>query len=364
YQIREGHSINVDVTSPGATLALGMMYLRSGNTAVAEWMTVPDTQYLLDFVQPDFLLLRVLTKSLILWDNIKPSRTWVSSHVPQMIARCKFQKPKDVDLKLADWETVNQAYCNIIAGSCMAIGLKYAGTGEISAFRTVHHFLRMFISLLDRSVAELTGRATLENCLNVILLSCAIIMSGTGNLEILRICRYLRTRVGPANSTVTYGSHVATHMALGLLFLGGGRYTLRNDPASVALLIISLFPKFPTHSNDNRYHLQALRHFYVLATEPRLILPKDVHNEQYCYISMKFTMNSDSCTKNECVIRAPFILPQIEKLEKLESCDDRYWRIIFERRKNFQDLEDIFRGDCILYVKRKAGCLSHVTDPE
>ena len=68
----------------------------------------------------------------------------------------------------------------------------------------------------------------------------------------MRICRQIRTRVGPASNVVTYGSHLATHMALGLLFLGGGRYTLSNSPRAVAALIIALFPKFPTHSNDNR----------------------------------------------------------------------------------------------------------------
>lgn len=34
YQIREGDSVNIDVTSPGATLALGMMYFNSGNRFV------------------------------------------------------------------------------------------------------------------------------------------------------------------------------------------------------------------------------------------------------------------------------------------------------------------------------------------
>jgi len=72
-------------------------------------------------------------------------------------------------------------------------------------------------------------------------------------MQVMRICRHIRTRVGPASGVVTYGSHLATHMALGLLFLGGGRYTLSNSPSAVAALIISLFPKFPTHSNDNRF---------------------------------------------------------------------------------------------------------------
>ena len=67
---------------------------------------------------------------------------------------------------------------------------------------------------------------------------------------------------------------MALHMSLGLLFLGGGRYTLNTRPESVAAMVAAFFPKFPTHSNDNRYHLQALRHLYVLATEPRLLIPR------------------------------------------------------------------------------------------
>ena len=65
-------------------------------------------------------------------------------------------------------------------------------------------------------------------------------------------CRYLRSRVGPKHSTVTYGSHVALHLSLGLLFLGGGELTLSTRPEAVAAMICAFYPKFPTHSNDNR----------------------------------------------------------------------------------------------------------------
>ena len=45
-------------------------------------------------------------------------------------------------------------------------------------------------------------------------------MAGTGNLDVLRIARQLHKRHSP---DVHYGSHMAVHMAIGLLFLGGGR---------------------------------------------------------------------------------------------------------------------------------------------
>lgn len=78
-------------------------------------------------------------------------------------------------------------------------------------------------------------------------------MAGTGNLDVMKLIRHLRKRVGVSSSSiVTYGSHLAIHMALGLLFLGGGKFTLSNSPPSVAALICAFYPKFPTHSNDNR----------------------------------------------------------------------------------------------------------------
>jgi anaphase-promoting complex subunit 1 len=47
------------------------------------------------------------------------------------------------------------------------------------------------------------------------------VMAGTGNLDVLRIARQLRKR---HSADVSYGSHLAIHMAIGLLYLGGGRY--------------------------------------------------------------------------------------------------------------------------------------------
>ena len=55
---------------------------------------------------------------------------------------------------------------------------------------------------------------------------------------------------------MNYGSHMAVHLAVGLLFLGGGKLGLSTSPSAVAAMIAAFFPKFPTHSNDNRYHLQ------------------------------------------------------------------------------------------------------------
>uniref|UniRef100_A0A0C9RW07 ANAPC1 protein n=1 Tax=Fopius arisanus TaxID=64838 RepID=A0A0C9RW07_9HYME len=365
YQIREGDSINIDVTSPGATVALGLMYFNTGNRAVAEWMRAPGTQFLLDFVRPDLLLLRILSRSLILWDEIEPTNSWVSSHVPDIVYKYRLQKPTSEIAQNVDLETMNQAYCNIIAGACMALGLKYAGSANDNAFKILLNYAKMFTALSHKSIGELAGKSTIETCLNVTLLSASVVMAGTGNLDVMRICRQIRTRVGPASSVVTYGSHLATHMALGLLFLGGGRYTLSNSPSAVAALIISLFPKFPTHSNDNRYHLQALRHLYVLAVQPRLVLPRDIDSRVHCYATLKLTFRSEKLERGqEIIMKAPCLLPQLESLQRVELKDDRYWEIVFERGHNWQLLEGMLDKCDTLDVKQKAGCLPYVEDPQ
>ena len=63
---------------------------------------------------------------------------------------------------------------------------------------------------------------------------------------------------GPKSGTPNYGGHLASSLALGLLFLGGGARTLATDNASVAALVIALFPAFPASPMDQRHHLQVL----------------------------------------------------------------------------------------------------------
>ena len=46
-------------------------------------------------------------------------------------------------------------------------------------------------------------------------------MAGSGNLCVLRIARELHKR---HSAEITYGNHMAVHMAVGFLFLGAGRF--------------------------------------------------------------------------------------------------------------------------------------------
>lgn len=139
-----------------------------------------------------------------------------------------------------------------MAGGAFCIGLKYAGTENMEAFATLRAVIKEFLSFPGSPMGECAGRTTVESCLMVLLISISLVFAGSGNCEILRIIRYLRSRVGPQYPHITYGSHMAIHMSLGLLFLGAGRFTIAQTPESIAALVCAFFPKFPIHSNDNR----------------------------------------------------------------------------------------------------------------
>ncbi len=50
-------------------------------------------------------------------------------------------------------------------------------------------------------MAGLAGRATVEQAICVLVLAQGMLMAGTGDLELIRTVRYLRSRVGANHST-------------------------------------------------------------------------------------------------------------------------------------------------------------------
>ncbi|CAH2209505.1 jg14453 [Pararge aegeria aegeria] len=73
--------------------------------------------------------------------------------------------------ELLFWLPQVQAYCNIIAGACFTLGLRFAGSGDDDARDAVLHFVSLFLRLSGRGVAELAGGSTFEACTCVCLLA-------------------------------------------------------------------------------------------------------------------------------------------------------------------------------------------------
>jgi anaphase-promoting complex subunit 1 len=129
---------DINLTSPAASIALGLMYLRTGRKDVADILTIPDTVVSLNAIQPSFLLIRTIARALILWEQVVPNNEWLIKQIPKTIfdaieLRTKTGKAIDDAMELA--------YYNIIAGGCFVVGLKYAGTARQEAYQMiVKHF--------------------------------------------------------------------------------------------------------------------------------------------------------------------------------------------------------------------------------
>lgn len=107
-----------------------------------------------------------------------------------------------------------------------------------------------------------------------------------------------------------------------------------------------------------------MRHLYVLAAEPRIILPRDIDTGQYCYATIHLTFESDKEAEGqEISLQAPCLLPQLCSLKKIELKDSRYWKITFLKHHNWQQLENMLERHDFLSIKQRAGCLSYLEDP-
>ena len=277
--------IDTTLTAPGATLAMGLMYLKTGRKDVADSLEIPQTAFALEHVRPDSLLMRTFARALICWDEIHPSMTWIEDQLPSFIQHKGHKRTSHLELN------TELAYFNIVTGACLAIGLKYAGT----ATELAHTNLMFFFSVLSRAASGQSmtyegkiRRTAARQGLNIVSIALSVVMSGTGELGVLR---RLRISHGQEGAGVTYGTHMAMHMACGILFLGRGHYTLGNSNLAIAAMAISFFPRFSSSPSDNTAYMQAFRHLWALAVEPRCLIAKDVNTRETIYLPVKVRLN-------------------------------------------------------------------------
>lgn len=69
-----------------------------------------------------------------------------------------------------------------------------------------------------------------------------------------------------------------------------------------------MYPIFPSSPQDNRHHLQALRHFYVFALETRLLQAKDIDTGAYVKIDVEVEIQQGDGSKQILHLKTPEII--------------------------------------------------------
>jgi hypothetical protein len=97
------------------------------------------------------------------------------------------------------------------------------------------------------------------------------------------------------------------------MFLAGGKYSFKREPLSTACLLLSILPRYPSRTVDHQYHLQALRHFYVLAVESRILHTVDVDTG----LPISVDLQLDLMNGVRMVTKAPGLLPQLNSVKSI-----------------------------------------------
>ncbi|KAI4140724.1 MAG: hypothetical protein L6R39_005680, partial [Caloplaca ligustica] len=339
---KKADSVHVlDKATAAATIAIALIFMKTGDATLARKIDVPDTIHQFDYVRPDILLLRTVARHLIMWDQIRPSAQWMQDHLPRA-----FQRRRQLDVRSVSSQEL--PYMNILAGLCLSLGLRYAGTGLVEVRNLLCRQLDQFMSICrlpstnyDRRLTRITAR----NCQDAVALAVACVMAGTGDLQVFRRLRSLH---GRTDAETPYGSHLAAHLAIGALFLGGGTHSFGTSNIAVASLLCAFYPLFPTEVLDNRSHLQAFRHFWVIASEPRCLVIRDIDTHRPLSLAVNVQLRNGT----DLPMTAPCLLPELDRVAIIETADDAYWPVFLNLTENPHYLP-AFKRHQTIYVRRR-----------
>ncbi|CAK7214151.1 Anaphase-promoting complex subunit 1 [Sporothrix eucalyptigena] len=356
--------VNVlDRSAAAATVAIALIYMKSEDPIVARKIDIPDAVLQFDYVRPDILLLRTLAKNLILWSKIEATFDWIRLSLP-----IEF-RPRYQLVNIESLSSLDLPLYSIIAGLCFAAALRFAGSSNTLVRDVLVYYLDRFRHIVQALPATTfdaqMARSGARMCLDILSLSCATVMAGTGDLVVLRRLRALH---GADDVHTTYGSHLAAHLAIGTLFLGSGTTTFGNSNLAVASLLVAFYPIFPKTIQDNGSHLQAFRHFWVLATEPRCLVTKDLATGQPISVhilvylrptalSLATKASSTGSGKNdEAVLRkqTPCLLPPLDDILTIrtDASTQGFWDLEVPFAKD-PSLKSAFQANQNLYLRRR-----------
>jgi anaphase-promoting complex subunit 1 len=332
----------LDKATAAAVVAIALIFMKSENQILARKIDVPDSLLQFDYVRPDIFLLRTLARHLIMWKGITPSFEWIRKSLPETY--------RDRS-KLETIETLtgeDLPFYDIVAGLCFSIALRFAGSGSLVARDLLLHYLDQFMRICrinaDSFDKKLT-RNTVRNCQDLVALATVTVMAGTGDLQVFR---RLRSMHGRDDGETPYGSHLAAHLAIGALFLGGGTFTFGTSNLAIASLLVAFYPIFPFTVQDNKSHLQAFRHFWVLAAEARCLVTRDIDTNQPVPTPITITLRNGEDIQRH----TPCLLPELDQIKTVCTASSEYWNMTLDFENNETHLSS-FKSTRTIYVRRR-----------
>jgi anaphase-promoting complex subunit 1 len=332
----------LDKATAAAVVAIALIFMKSEDQALARKVDVPDSPLQYDYVRPDIFLLRTLARHLIMWSKIEASPAWITKSLPNVY------RDRSRLINVEQLSSDDLPFYDIVTGLCFSIALRHAGSGLPHVRDLLLHYLDQMIRICylpALNYDQKLTRNTIRNCQDLLALSAATVMAGTGDLAVFRRLRALH---GRDDSETPYGSHLAAHLAIGALFLGGGTYTFGTSNLAIAALIVAFYPIFPTSILDNKSHLQAFRHFWVLATEARCLVARDIDTNRPVSVPISIFYRGGRKSSGY----APCLLPDLHQVCSVSTDTREYWNVVLDFDKNPKHLE-AFKSSQTIFVRRR-----------
>ncbi|KAI6648581.1 Anaphase-promoting complex subunit 1 [Oopsacas minuta] len=338
----------IDIMSlgPGSLMALSMIYLKSNDQSISNFLKPENSYFLLDETHPYILLLRTISYCIVQWDNIQPTQEWVNSIIPKILTDGILRSKNDLIQDGMELDVVRAIHSQILVGCLYSLGLRFAGSQNILAYDFIYCYLLEFIQ--DKSCAVFLS----DTRINCALLACSLVVCGSGDSKLLKIIYELRQISTVDNDfLVGYGNQMAYHIALGFACLGNFQYSIRTSDDSIAYLLISLYPVFQNSSLKDIYHLQAFRHIYALALERRFLHVKDIYTNQSCtaHAIIKYTSFGIDYSKR---IRIPYLVPETHRIYSITIHSDEYWPIQLD--DNIGYFSDLYSEGGLIYLLKRS----------
>ncbi|TKR70749.1 hypothetical protein L596_022733 [Steinernema carpocapsae] len=351
--VYESDNVNIHVTGLPATIAIGMIFLRTNCEYACNYIAIPNNMYKISKIRFDFLCARTMSRMLIMFDKIPPTEDAIFSQLPKCVydpVKACLNQRHDEWIKAKDRETACTAFCYIVGGASIMLGLRYASTHDENIFKIFNKLLTYFVSGIrvpgSQLLVKTAGYPAATHCLNSILTGIALLMAGSGSVDAIRIFRNIRNvrpKLYEHKGNLIHSTYQIAHMGLGMLFMGYGRYAFGNSNMDIAALLIATYPCVSSSVADNRVYLQPLRFLWAIAAKLRLLVPVSASTtdpvDTICRI--KFDAPHIRAGLTEQKHKTPCMLPNFEDIREIRLEAEGYEVEIFkltteEDRAKFQ----------------------------
>ena len=201
-------------------------------------------------------------------------------------------------------------------------------------------------------------RIALRQGFALLLIALALVVSGSGDVHVYRRLRSLHGVDGHPYSTRT-----ALHTAIGIIHVGAGRYSFGRSNLAIAAMAIAFFPRYPHAMDDNRSYLQAWRHLWAIAVEPRCVATADLDTLRTVVMPMTSTIRSRDGKLDQKIANSPYLADAFERTVLLTGGSPRYTSPIINVEGSPLQREVLLRLQTV-FVKRKSNNLDYSEDPK